>query len=62
MSDDDELVRLALEAQKRAFCPYSNFPVGAALRTAREIADHGTFPIADTAATFSEINQLFRDD
>jgi cytidine deaminase len=34
MAQDDELVRLALEAQKRAFCPYSDFPVGAALRTA----------------------------
>jgi cytidine deaminase len=32
--DRDELIRAALDAQKRAFCPYSNFPVGAALRTA----------------------------
>jgi cytidine deaminase len=32
--DRDELIQSALEAQKRAFCPYSNFPVGAALRTA----------------------------
>ena len=31
----DELIRAALEAQTHAFCPYSNFPVGAALRTAR---------------------------
>ena len=30
----DELIRAALDAQQRAFCPYSNFPVGAALRTA----------------------------
>jgi cytidine deaminase len=29
-----ELIQSALDAQKRAFCPYSNFPVGAALRTA----------------------------
>jgi cytidine deaminase len=29
----DELIRAALDAQTRAFCPYSNFPVGAALRT-----------------------------
>jgi cytidine deaminase len=30
----DELIRLALEVQRHAYCPYSNFPVGAALRTA----------------------------
>jgi cytidine deaminase len=33
-SNRDELIRAALEAQQRAFCPYSNFPVGAAIRTA----------------------------
>ncbi len=33
-SERDELVQSALEAQKRAFCPYSKFPVGAALKTA----------------------------
>jgi cytidine deaminase len=32
--DRDELIIAALDAQRRAFCPYSNFPVGAALRTA----------------------------
>ena len=30
----DELIQSALEAQKRAYCPFSDFPVGAALRTA----------------------------
>jgi cytidine deaminase len=33
-SEQNELIRSALDAQKRAFCPYSNFPVGAALQTA----------------------------
>jgi cytidine deaminase len=32
-SDRDELIQAALDIQQRAFCPYSNFPVGAALRT-----------------------------
>ena len=34
ISERDELIQSALDAQTRAFCPYSNFPVGAALRTA----------------------------
>src|SRR3954452_18888106 len=33
-AERDELIRSALDAQKRAYCPFSNFPVGAALRTA----------------------------
>lgn len=34
VNERDELIRLALEAQRRAYCPYSDFPVGAALRAA----------------------------
>lgn len=34
LAEQQELIQSALDAQKRAFCPYSNFPVGAALRTA----------------------------
>jgi cytidine deaminase len=37
----DELIAEALKAQQRAFCPYSNFPVGAALRTASGRIFHG---------------------
>jgi cytidine deaminase len=33
-AERDELVQSALDAQKRAYCPYSEFPVGAAVRTA----------------------------
>jgi cytidine deaminase len=32
-TDRYELIQAALEAQQRAFCPYSSFPVGAAIRT-----------------------------
>ena len=30
---DQELVRLGLEARESAYCPYSKFPVGSAVRT-----------------------------
>lgn len=33
-SERDALIRAAFEAQQRAYCPYSDFPVGAAIRTA----------------------------
>src|ERR1700759_1534762 len=33
-AEQNELVQAALDAQKRAYCVYSNFPVGAALRGA----------------------------
>ena len=33
-AERDELIRSALNAQQRAYCPFSNFPVGAALRSA----------------------------
>jgi len=38
----EELVRAALDAQKRAYAPYSSFPVGAALRTASGKIYQGT--------------------
>jgi cytidine deaminase len=37
---DDELIERAREVQKRAYAPYSHFPVGAALRT-----DDGTIVV-----------------
>jgi cytidine deaminase len=40
-AERDELIRAAFEAQQRAYCPYSNFPVGAAIRTARGRIFHG---------------------
>jgi cytidine deaminase len=40
-SERDELIRAALDAQQRAFCPYSDFPVGAALRTMNGAIYHG---------------------
>jgi cytidine deaminase len=33
-SDRDALIQSALDAQQHAYCPYSDFPVGAAIRTA----------------------------
>jgi cytidine deaminase len=33
-SERDELIQAAFEAQRQAYAPYSNFPVGAAIRTA----------------------------
>lgn len=34
MSDFEELYDMAVDAQDHAYCPYSQYPVGAALRTA----------------------------
>ncbi len=33
-TERDELIQAALDAQQQAYCPYSDFPVGAALCTA----------------------------
>jgi len=33
MTDLEELYEMAVAAQEQAYCPYSNYPVGAALRT-----------------------------
>ncbi len=38
----EELIQSALDAQRQAYCPYSKFPVGAALRTATGNIFQGT--------------------
>src|SRR3990170_7679186 len=40
-TERDELIAAALDAQKRAYCVYSDFPVGAALRTASGMVFQG---------------------
>ncbi len=34
-TERDKLIQAARDAQRQAYCPYSDFPVGAAIRTAR---------------------------
>jgi cytidine deaminase len=57
--DRDELIQAAFDAQKQAYAPYSNFPVGAAIRTANgkiykgcnvEIASFGLTNCAERVA------------
>jgi cytidine deaminase len=40
-ADLQELIAAALDAQQRAYCKYSDFPVGAALRTASGMVFQG---------------------
>jgi cytidine deaminase len=59
-----ELIEAALAAQQNAYCPYSNYPVGAAVRTADgqifrgcnvENASYGLCNCAERTAVFSAI-------
>ena len=68
-AERDELMHAALDAQQRAFCPYSNFPVGAALRTASgrifqgvniENASFGLTICAERVAMFKALSEGHR--
>lgn len=66
MMDDRQLVDLAIEARKRAYCPYSRFPVGATLLCADgtvvtgvnvENAVNGLSLCAERVAMFKAISE-----
>ena len=68
--DDKELLQLALAARKNAYCPYSKFPVGAALLCADdsvytgvnvENASYGLTMCAERVAIFKAISEGKRD-
>jgi len=64
--DDRALLKLAIEARKRAYCPYSKFPVGAALLCADgtvvtganvENASYGLCLCAERVAMFKAVSE-----
>ncbi len=68
--DDKELVQLAIAARKNAYCPYSKFPVGAALLCADgmvytganvENASYGLTMCAERVAIFKAVSEGKRD-
>ncbi len=68
---DRELVQKAVEMQEYAYCPYSNFPVGAALLCADgrvftgcnvESAAYGSTICAERTALLKAVSEGYRDD
>jgi len=68
--NDEELINLAIEARKNAYCPYSKFPVGAALLCADgsvytgvnvENASYGLTMCAERVAIFKAVSEGKRD-
>jgi cytidine deaminase len=66
----EELIRLAIEARKRAYAPYSNYPVGAALLTVSgkiftgvniENAAYPTTMCAERVAVFKAVSEGERE-
>lgn len=64
--NDKELVRISLEARKKAYCPYSGFSVGAALLTNNgkvytgcniENSSYGATNCAERTAIFKAVSE-----
>jgi cytidine deaminase len=61
---EDDMIELARQARKRAFCPYSEYPVGAALDTEKgvytasniEISGRSTSVHAEMLAAFKAVD------
>ena len=71
MLTDDELVLRAIDMQSRSYCPYSRFPVGAALQCADgtlftgcnvENAAFGSSLCAERTALVKAVSEGHRDD
>ncbi len=67
---EDELIQRAMEAQRKAYAPYSEFLVGAAIRTSDgaiatgcnvENASYGLTMCAERAAIFAMVNHGGRE-